>query len=591
MKIKHLERILSTCFVLLLLGLVYLQIVEGERYRKQSDENIIRLVPISAPRGSISDRHGVVLADHRLTFDVAIVPQETENLAALIEKLSELTHADKEILLSTYSRNVSTPFMPATVLEDIEKETAIMLEERRDLPGTMILITSRRHYSYGSDTVHLLGVISEIPPKELKRLRPYGYAFKDLLGQGGIEESFDNYLRGTGGGTQLKVNSKGYKVATLGYRPATKGKDLTLTVDIRLQRFIHSLFDGKKGAACVMHPETGEILALVSSPSFNPNEDFSTFLHAEEKPFLNRVTQGRYPPGSTFKLVVATMALEEGKITPDTSFRCSGLFQLGDSEFKCWRERGHGEQHLIEAIRHSCNIYFYRTALLGGAELLASYAKLFGFGKRTQLELPYEAAGLVPTPFWKRFVIRERWYPGDTVNFAIGQGYLSVTPLQLLRMASVIAADGKLVEPYVVKQIGSLEVKGGRYHLLPISEETLSVIRQGMIEAVNTPDGTGQYAAVEGFEIAGKTGTAQNAQGEDHGWFIAFAPADNPVVVAGIIVEFAEHGSRVAPLVNNVIARHLLGDDYQEGAYQVELPADSAPASVPIIPVPRERPN
>jgi len=546
MRIRSLEKILSGLFFLLILGLLYLQVIEGKRYRIQSQENIIRLIPIPAPRGDISDRNGVVLADHRLTFDVGIVPQETENLTSLIEKISKAVPVDREKVIREYSRNFSTPFTPVKVLEDVAKETAIALAERRDLQGLVVVVTPRRHYPYGAATAHVLGIVGEISSRELERLRPYGYRIKDLLGEGGIEESFDNYLRGEDGGTQLKVNNRGYKVATLGYRPAKKGNDLTLTLDIRLQNFIYSLLEGKQGVVCVMDPATGEILALVSSPSFDPNEDLSSFLSAEGRPFLNRATQGVYPPGSTFKVVIASMALEEGNIHPESSFSCPGFLKIGKGSFQCWKEGGHGEQHLVEALRHSCNVFFYRVGLLSGPDRIAEYARLFGFGEKSGIELPHESAGFVPTPLWKRIAKREGWYDGDTANFAIGQGYLAVTPLQLLRMASVIATDGKLVDPHIVKQIGPHEVKGGRSHSLSLSEKTLSVVREGMTEVVNAPDGTGRYAAVEGLEIAGKTGTAQVPGKNSHAWFVGFSPIQNARASLVVLVEHGGMGGLVA---------------------------------------------
>ena len=545
MRIKQLEKILTGSFFSLLFGLAYFQLIEGEHYRIQSQENVIRLVPSPAPRGIISDRNGAILADHRLTFDVAIIPQEVKDPAELIERLSHILKTDPNTLLQAYSRGTSIPFMPVTLLEDVPKEEAIALLEHRDLPGVVVVTTPKRHYPYGGATVHLLGTLGEIAPRELERLRPYGYRLKDVLGRGGIEEAFDNYLRGRDGGTQFKVNSRGYKVATLGYRPPQKGKDLVLTLDIRLQNFIHSLLEGKRGAVCVMNPQTGEILALVSSPSFDPNEDVAAFLQAEGRPFVNRVTQGYYPPGSTFKVVVGTAALEEKKITPETTFTCPGVLRLGNTEFRCWREGGHGPQNLVEALRHSCNIYFYRLGLLTGPERITEYAHLFGFGESSHLELPHEAIGLVPHPLWKRLTKREAWYDGDTVNFAIGQGYLSATPLQLLRMVSVIAADGKLVQPYLVKQIGPHEVRRAKFRPLPFSKENVGVVRRGMIEVVNTPDGTGRYAAVAGLDIAGKTGTAQVEGREPHAWFAGFSPFKEPRVSLVVLVEHGGMGGLV----------------------------------------------
>ncbi len=557
MRVKQLERFVSALFVLLILGLVYLQILKGEEYRKQSEENVIRLIPIPAPRGEIVDRNGAILADYRLVFEVTVIPQETKNLASLVRTLSEILTIDSETLLRNYSRNFSTPFMPVVILEDIEKEKALMLAERRDLPGVGIRVTPRRHYPHGPATVHLLGVLGEISPSELRRLRPYGYGLKDLLGRGGIEEAFDNYLRGEEGGTQLKVDHRGHRVATLGHRPPRKGTDLALTIDVRLQNHIHSLLEGKRGAVCVMDPKTGEVLALVSSPSFDPNQDFSELLEAEGNPFLNRVLQGRYPPGSTFKIVVAASALEENQIRSGSTFHCPGYFRLGNESFQCWLERGHGEENVTTGLKHSCNVFFYRTGLSAGAEKIARTARLFGFGEKSGIALPHETGGFVPTPLWKRLTQGEGWYDGDTVNFSIGQGFLSVTPLQLLRMASVIAAEGKLVEPQVVKRIGPHPSKGSKTKVLPLSPKTLSLIREGMVEVVGAPDGTGRLAAVPGLEIAGKTGTAQVRGKEPHAWFVGFSPARNPAMSLVVLVEHGGMGGVAASQIAASIFRKM----------------------------------
>lgn len=557
MRIQRLAKLFSGLFVTLLLGLVYLQIVKGGQYRIQGQENVIRLIPIPAPRGEVFDRNGALLADSRLSFDIAVVPQETPHLSSLIEKLSKIAGVDQEKLLRMYSRNFATPFAPVRILENVDKELAIALSERRDLPGVMVIVTPRRHYPYGPATAHLLGVVGEIAPEELERLRPYGYKIKTLLGRGGIEESFDNYLRGEDGGMQLEVNSRGYRVATLGHRPAKKGKDVLLTIDIRLQNFIYSLLGEREGAVCVMDPSTGEILALVSSPSFDPSENLSTFFRMPGKPFLNRVTQGLYPPGSTFKLVVGAMVLEERKIRPENSFSCPGYLQIGNEVFQCWREGGHGAQHLIEALQHSCNVFFYRVGLLSGADSIATYARLFGFGEKSGIELPYEAGGFVPTTLWKRLAKHEGWFDGDTANFAIGQGYLSVTPLQLLQMASVIAMQGRHIDPTLVKRVGPHETKPPQGRSLPLSAKTVAVLQEGMIRVVNTPDGTGRYAAVEGLAVAGKTGTAQVAHQSPHAWFVGFGPAQTPRASLVVLVEQGGMGGLVASQMASSIFQEM----------------------------------
>ncbi len=554
--LKHLFQFL---FALLFLGLASFQLFRGPYYEALSRNNTIRLLPIRAPRGSIFDRNGIPLAEDRPSFNVSILPTRPSQLEFLMARLSVLLQVEAETLRANYRRNYLAPSIPVPILKDIGKEQAILLQERPDLPSVIVEVEPRRQYPLGPAASHLVGYLEEIDRNEFERLKPYGYHQRDLIGKTGVEEAYDVYLRGRDGGVQLKVNSRGVRVGTFGSRRATKGKDLTLTVDSRLQEFIWPLLSERKGAVAVIDPEDGAILALVSSPGFDPNllipprRLLPEVLSDPDRPFLNRVIQGLYPPGSVLKVAVATVALDKVKITPRDYFTCPGFFQLGKARFNCWKEGGHGSVNVTQGLRYSCNVFFFNTGLRVGPDLLAEAFRQFGFGELPIRELPYAAHGLVPHPLWKRFVKGERWYDGDTVNTAIGQGSILVSPLQVLRMMSAAATEGRLVFPYLVQKIETLEVHAGKTQHLRFSPQAFSIVRQGLWEVVNEPDGTGRLAATPGLVVGGKTGTSQVEGKESHAWFAGFAPFQNPKAV---LVVFLEHGGK-GGLVPAEIARQL----------------------------------
>ena len=544
---QTLKRLFQFFFASLLLGLAFFQLFRGPYYGALSRNNTIRLLPIRAPRGSLFDRNGIPLAEDRSAFHLSVLPTQSAQLEWILQRLSELLRVDVNTLRTNYRRNYLAPSIPVPVLKDIGKEQAILLQERRDLPSVLIEVEPRRFYPLGPAASHLVGYLEEIDRGGLERLQPYGYHPRDLVGKTGVEEAFDVYLRGRDGGIQLKVNSRGSRVGVLGSKRAIKGKELTLTVDARLQEFIWSLLSQRKGAVAVMDPRDGAILALVSSPSFDPNLLIpprrlpSEVLRDPDRPLLNRVIQGLYPPGSVLKVAGASVALERHKITSGDYFTCPGFFQLGKARFNCWKEGGHGAVNVTGGLRYSCNVFFFNTGLRVGPDLLAETFRQFGFGESPIRELPYAARGLVPHPLWKRFVRGERWYDGDTLNTAIGQGSILVSPLQILRMMSAAATEGRLVLPYLVQKIETLEVHAERTQYLRFSPQTFSTVRQGLWEVVNEPDGTGRLASVPGLAVAGKTGTAQVEGKEAHAWFSGFAPFQNP---RAVLVVFLEHGGR-----------------------------------------------
>lgn len=547
MKLKNIFIIISICFASLGISLFYTQILKYPAYRLLSEKNRIRLIPIAGPRGHIYDRNGKILAEDKLSFDIVIYPQEVKDLDQTLQGVGRLLSVPKETLLKTYRAKFYAPFAYVVVAKGVGKRTASLIEERKpSLPGIYVNATSVRHYPYNSTASHILGFIGEIEKDQLMKLKEYGYKIKDLVGKTGIEKFYDNYLKGSSGGMQIEVDNIGHLIKMLGFQKPTRGKDLQLTIDINLQKLIDDLLNNAQGAAIVMDAQNGEILALSSSGNFDPNifaqgsnEQIKSLLSNPQKPLLNRAINGAYPPGSIFKIVVATAALETKRLTDKSTFSCGGIYPLGNHTFNCWRNEGHGLQGIKDALIHSCNIFFYRTARLLGPDLMYEYAMSFGLGKPTEIDLPGEVSGLIPNKMWKWLNKRQPWYEGETVNYGIGQGYILITPIQALRMISVIANSGYSPKPFLVKKIRDVVIKGGRAKRVEISERNLKIIKEGLFGVVNDDTGTGQRARVKGVKICGKTGTAQVPVGPAHAWFIGYVPEDKPKYC---FVVFIEHG-------------------------------------------------
>jgi penicillin-binding protein 2 len=527
-----------------------MQCVQGPYYKELSEKNRIRLLSLSAPRGNIYDRKGNLLAGSKIAFDCAIIPQEFKADEKKLKELSSILQIQPASLQKKIKENVAAPFIPAILKKDIGKETAISISERSiDYPGLIIHTYPKRYYPNGRIGSSLIGYLGRINQKELDALRDYGYKPIDFVGRGGLELSYDNYLKGDDGGMQTEVDSMGRELRVLGIREPEKGRDITVTVDLDLERYVDSLFEGHSGAVIVMDSSSGGILALASKPDFDPNIFVSSsepslirkLLKRTDYPFVNRSISGAYPPGSTFKIVTASAALESGRVSGTDHFGCKGYYVVGNRRFNCWREEGHKLQTMAEGIKNSCNVFFYQVGRKAGVDELSAYASLYGFGSLSGIDLPYEAEGVVPSRAWKRHNKKEMWYEGDTVNFAIGQGYLLVTPIQILRMINVIATEGELVKPFIVKSIDSVEVFTAEKKGLDISNNTCKLIKEGARKAVEDNNGTAFRARAEGLKIAGKTGTAQTGAKNTHAWFAGFSPIESPKVS---LVIFLEHGGK-----------------------------------------------
>ena len=555
MRIKILHILFIILFVLLGVCLYYLQIIKGPLYKDLSSRNSIRLLNIDAPRGVIYDRHRKKIAYNALSFGVFIVPQEAKDLDGEIRRLSEILEVPESLLKRNYKRNYQAPFAPCEVIRGISKRKAILVGELRlDIPGVLVKEIPLRNYPYGEALAHVLGYIGEIGKKELESLRSYGYNVKDLIGKTGIEKVADSSLRGKNGGMQIQVDNQGRQVEVLGLKKPERGGDVYLTVDAGLQLFLWKMMKGKKGAAVFMDPYSGEILALVSGPSYDPNDSLAKVLNDKDAPLLNRAIMGQYPPGSLFKIVIAVAGLESGKIQPGTTFVCKGKLDVGIDEFNCWNRDGHGPMDLENAIIESCNVYFYNVGMLVGLEKICEYACQFGFGKTTGIELLGEESGFVPSRAWKRMEEKQSWFAGDTVNLSIGQGYLLVTPLQVVRMIAIVANGGELVKPHVLTKVGTSNISRRARPIPPvqlkIKKEKIEAVRKAMRGVVEDLDGTGFRAWSNIVSISGKTGTVQiGGSLKTHAWFGGFAPSEKPEISFVIFLEHGGSGGDVAALI------------------------------------------
>jgi penicillin-binding protein 2 len=565
MRIGFLKTLTLFFFLLLILSLAYNQVIQGEDYLRLSQNNRIKLVRLTAARGDIYDRMNRVLAGTRLKFNVAILGEKAADAKESLKKISPFVGISQQELSRRLRKNYSVPFTPTVVAEDVSKQTAIALECREsEIPGLIIQTEPFRDYRYGKSFCHILGYLGSINEEELSRLKVYGLRARDLIGRSGIEGELDRKLRGDPGGMQIEVNNRGYKVRVLGALQAQKGEDVYLTVDAQLQELVDDLLEKRKGACVVMNPQNGEILAMVSNPGFDPNifiaavtgqplagKRIKALLTSKDAVLLNRAISSCYSPGSIFKVVVAAAGLETQETSIQERVHCPGSFRVGNRDFFCWKRDGHRSQSLTDSIAHSCNVFFYRLGLKLGADKITLFARKFGLGSPTGIDLPYEADGLVPSKSWKLKVKRDRWYDGETANFSIGQGYLLTTPLQMTRVVSAIANGGYLVQPHILSPGQTVKKK------IPLKAETLEVIKEGMRRVIDDSHGTAHKASISGVQWAGKTGTAQASKGAPHGWFAGFFPLEQPRAAIVVFLENGGSGGDVPTAIARKIAQHI----------------------------------
>ena len=575
---------------LLVLRLWYLQIIKGEDLLKRSENNRIRIREVKAMRGIVLDSRGVVLVENRPSYDVVIFPEDVKDLKGLVEKLEALYAKVGLTFPMDYEtiRENRRPFTPLRVDRNVSREKLALIETHSlELPGVGIDVMPVREYYYGESMAHVIGYIGEVSRDELDRDKSSGYKSGDFIGKFGLEKALDAHIRGKPGGEQVEVNVVGRKVKTLGRVEPVQGYRVLLTIDSQVQKAAWSAMEGKAGAVVALDPRDGSVLALVSRPGFDPNL-FNRGVSADvwEKissnplhPMENRAIAGQYPPGSTYKLIVAAAALEEGIITPETAFNCPGHFEMGTRSFRCWRKQGHGRVSLHRAIVESCDVYFYNVGKLLGVDRLAEYAQAFGLGARTGVAMTGERRGLIPTRDWKLARFGVAWQPGETISIAIGQGYNTATPLQLANAYAAAANNGEFFTPRIVQRIetddGEIieEFRPEKKAVLPVSQDNIQLLKKALWGVVNEPGGTGGQARVAGRDVCGKTGTAQvigMAEGDDgssypyeyrdHALFVSFAPRDNPEIVVAVVAEHSGHGgSAAAPVARKVLEAYFAG--------------------------------
>ncbi|MBU0710289.1 MAG: penicillin-binding protein 2 [Candidatus Omnitrophica bacterium] len=563
-KNKFFQLIISLMFLLLLLGLFKLQIIQGAKYRVLSDRNTIRLLPRAGARGKILDCNGEVIVDNRLFYDLVILPRQLKEPEKMLGEIARILGIETKVLISLFNKHRFSTF-PLTFAENISIKEAIALEElKNSIPAIIIQPCPKRDYPYGNLACHLLGYIGEIDRWRLTKLAEYGYMTKDLVGFGGVEEKYDYYLRQEEGGSSVVVDNVGRYVRLLGFRPPKNGKDLRLTIDLRIQKIVEQFLETHKGSVIIMDPHSGAIKAMASSPGFNA-EVFTNrqqllireLFNDQQAPLLNRAISAAYPAGSLFKLIVATAALETGKINLNTSYNCQGSIYIGRQKFGCWDT--HHEENLLDAIAHSCNVFFYRVGILTQPQTIHDYALKFGLAKVTGIDLPYEISGFIPSPIWKKIYKFKKWYDGDTANLSIGQAEVMVTPLQMASLLAVFANGGYLVSPYITESVDGKDIASYRRKRIKtgINTDSLELINRGMRRAISDPQGTGFVLSDSGVEIAGKTGTAQAPPGEAHGWFFGFFPYKKPSYVICVFLERSGAGYYSSLLARSIIVEMI----------------------------------
>ncbi len=563
-------------FVILFLRLYYLQLVSYSEFGKKSDENSVRVVIKEPVRGFIFDRNGRLVVDVGPAYSITVTPAvfDTNNLGFL----SSLMQVDPAVIQGRIDRGRAySRFSPARIIRDIDFKTLSNVEENLYLlPGITYEVESKRLYPFGICASHLLGYCKEITDEQLRRSGTV-YQQGDLVGSSGLEASYETFLRGEKGYEFISVNSKGQLLGPLdeGKRdvPSKEGFDLMLSVDFGLQVFAESLMTNYRGALVAIDPIDGGILAMVSKPDFDPSifsgvtsSEVWTKLNTDpDKPLFNRATMTRYPPGSTFKMLVAAAALEEGIIDEHYSITCRGSFRFGNKIFK--DTHVHGTVNVVEAIQKSCDVFFYQLVLKIGLDRLNEYGKRFGFGKPTGIDIGDETSGLIPsTEYYDRVYGKGKWTQGNLVSLGIGQGEIGVSPLQMAQYTAAFANSGTLIQPHAVNSIRNKRTN--RIDIIDHSEipvrlnyDVMRMIREGMRRVVEEPGGTGGLARISGVVSAGKTGTAQNPHGNDHAWYVGFAPFDQPRIAIAVMLENAGFGgTKAAPIAGMVMEKYLFGE-------------------------------
>lgn len=565
-RVRFLSLIVTGLIVVIGVGFWFVQLVQGDYYRELAENNRLRKLPIKAPRGLIYDRHGRLLVENIPSYNLMLDRSHSANLGQALAFISSvLGRPLPELTALVESYNSIPDFKPVLLAENLTlAQVSRIGVAGLEFPEFEVEIQHLRLYRHREQTAHVLGYLGEATEKEIADSEGL-YEPGDLVGKKGIEQTYDKVLRGRDGERAVVVDSRGKLLEEYGRREAVPGKNLVLTLDLELQQEAARWLTGpeKVGAIVAMDPRNGEILALVSSPSFNPNifarrlqkADWEALIQDPNHPLQNRAIQNTYSPGSTFKIVMATAGLTEGIVNEHTSAFCTGGAVFYGRLFRCWKKGGHGTVDARRALMHSCDVYFYGMGQRMGIERIARYSRLLGLGSITGVDIEGEKKGLVPDPEWSEKVRKMPWYPGETISVSIGQGPVLMTPLQMAEMTAIVANGGRKVIPHLIKGAELPEPEH-----VALDAKALRIVREGLWDVVNAPGGTAYNSArVPGAEIAGKTGTvqviAQAARTDakslpfkyrDHAWFTSFAPEQDPRLVVSVFAEHGGAGSKVA---------------------------------------------
>jgi penicillin-binding protein 2 len=572
--------IILCLFGLLFLRLWFLQLVQGDEMQERSEHNRIRLQDLPPWRGMILNQNGQVLVANRPSYELVVVLEDVGDIPRLANRLGQLLRLDPQQLTAQLKNGKKAGLHQVRIRTDLSWDEMARVETfQPELPGVAVQIQPKREYRNKGLACHTLGYLGEINEAQLKSGKYTSYKIGDYLGKCGVELAWEKYLRGQRGYRRIEVDAYGRELGQLDSVFPTPGANIYLTLDERLQREAEALLEGKVGAIVALDPQNGNILAMASSPTYSQEafergltiQEWDRLNHDKAHPLENRVLKGQYPPGSTFKIVMAVAGLEEHVIDPGTIINCSGALPFGNHVFHCWRKRGHGGVNLYRAMVHSCDIYFYEVGRRLGIDRIAKWSKRFGLGEATGTDGDKELSGLVPSSAWKKARFHKPWHEGETFSVAIGQDYNLTTPIQMARVAAAIANGGIVYKTHLVEKVESpagevlYQAKPEVQSRLDASPATLELVRRALVGVVN--EGTGKSARLPGIQVAGKTGTAQvvslehgtGSRGtQDHAWFVAYAPATDPRIAVAVLIEHGGHGGSVAgPLASRLIALRL----------------------------------
>jgi penicillin-binding protein 2 len=589
LRLTTFQYVAGVLFSLLAIAFWVFQVAQHDKFEEMAENNHLRKLPLPAPRGVLLDRHGVVLVENRNSYNIALVREQSANIEETLHTLALATGADEAGLRDTFNRKRREPsYRPIVLIENATAEQVIAFRARKwELPGIIYQEVPARRYPT-SLAAHLFGYVGEVSESDLSRTEYEGVESGSIVGKAGVELAYNRLLMGKDGDKLVRVNSRGREMGEVSIDLPTEGSRVQLTIDADLQKATEDAFNssGFNGAAVVVDPRNGEILSFTSHPAYDPNSFASgidratwTALNTDElHPLTNRALQGRYSPGSTFKMAVGLAGLEEGIITPSFTVHCAGGATFYGRRFACWNKHGHGAVDLRRAIEQSCDVYFYTVGNMLGVDRINKWATLLGLGIKSNIELPNELQGLVPSTEWKKTTREPKWYPGETISVSIGQGQVSVTPVSMAVYAATLGNGGTRITPHLIKAID--EGTGFKEQPAPppqskidVTPEKLKAIRDGMWGVVNG-GGTGGRARVEGHDVCGKTGTAQvisnagrlaarNSKRDlrDNGWFVFFAPRDNPQIAGVVFLEHGIHGPNAAQLAHHILATFFAKQD------------------------------